>query len=158
MIAYTSSNIFDSPVQCLVNPVNTVGVMGKGIAAEFKKQYPEMFRAYQRHCKSNEFSTGQLFLYRTNIKWVLNFPTKKHWRSGSKPEWIEAGLKKLVETYADQGIQSIAMPQLGCGHGGLDWETQVKPLVERYLKRISIPVHVHLRTVLYLANEEQQEQ
>lgn len=138
------SNIFKSPARVLVNTVNTVGVMGKGIAKDFKRIYPEMFKEYQILCEKNEFEIGRLWLYKTKNKWVLNFPTKKHWRSPSKVEYIEKGLQKFVATYAENGITSISFPMLGCGNGELSWEKDVRPLMEHYLKNLRIDVYIHL--------------
>lgn len=143
MIQYINGNLFTSNAKVLVNTVNTVGVMGKGIAADFKKYYPEMFEEYKRRCFNNELNIGDLFLYKTSNKWILNFPTKKHWRSPSKVEYIEAGLKKLVEEASKLQITDIAMPKLGCGNGGLNWEEEVKPLVEKYLKISPINVSIY---------------
>lgn len=96
MIRYVEQNIFESPAQVIVNTVNTVGVMGKGIAKDFKKYYPEMFKEYQRYCEIGALEVGKLWLYKTPNKWVLNFPTKKHWRNPSRLEYIESGLKNLL--------------------------------------------------------------
>lgn len=144
MITYVKTNIFESPAQVLVNTVNTVGVMGKGIAKQFKDIYPEMFRQYQTYCERNLLDIGKLWIYKTPHKWILNFPTKKHWRAPSKVEYIELGLQKFVETYVDRDIHSISFPLLGCGNGGLDWETEVKPLMEKYLKDLPIDIFIHL--------------
>ena len=144
MITYVSGNIFDSPARVLVNPVNTVGVMGKGLAKEFKKIYPEMFKEYQLYCEQGSLDIGKLWLYKTDHKWILNFPTKKSWRSPSKIEYIEAGLSKLTLTYAEKGITSISFPLLGCGNGELDWETEVHPLIKKYLNKLPIDIYVHL--------------
>ncbi|MEK4847602.1 macro domain-containing protein [Bacillus sp. FSL W8-0183] len=144
MIIYVKGNIFESPAQVLVNTVNTVGVMGKGIAKQFKDIYPEMFEQYQTFCENKDLDIGKLWIYKSNHKWVLNFPTKKHWRSPSKLEYIEAGLQKFVSTYEEKGITSISFPLLGCGNGGLDWENDVKPLMERYLRPLPIEVYIHL--------------
>jgi O-acetyl-ADP-ribose deacetylase (regulator of RNase III) len=143
MLNYVITNIFDSPAQTLVNTVNTVGVMGKGVAAEFKRRYPEMFRRYRDLCEEGQIDIGKLYLYRTPNKWVLNFPTKKHWRYPSKIEYIELGLQKFVETYTELGITSISFPQLGCGNGGLPWKT-VLPVMEKYLKGLPISTYIHL--------------
>ncbi|MBK8259528.1 MAG: macro domain-containing protein [Polyangiaceae bacterium] len=143
MLKYVNSNLFDSPAQTLVNTVNLVGVMGKGIAAEFKRRYPDMFRRYAEHCKNGSLDIGKLYLYRTANKFVLNFPTKKHWRNPSKLEYIEAGLKKFADTYAAHGIVSISFPQLGCGNGGLSWN-EVQPLMDKYLRDLPIPVYIHV--------------
>jgi hypothetical protein len=117
--------------------------MGKGVAKEFKGLYPEMFKIYRQLCERHQFSIGQLLLYKTPHKWVLNFPTKKDWRNPSRPEYIDAGLKKLVEVYAETGIHSLAMPLLGCGNGELEWQRVVRPLVEQYLSNIPVQVFVH---------------
>jgi O-acetyl-ADP-ribose deacetylase (regulator of RNase III) len=144
MITYVVCDLFLSPAHVLVNTVNTVGVMGKGIAKDFKQIYPAMFREYQELCEKGWFDVGQLWLYRTPNKWMLNFPTKRHWRQPSRPEYIEAGLKKFVETYHVYGITSISFPLLGCGNGELDWETQVQPIMEQYLKKLPLTVFIHL--------------
>ena len=143
MLHYVRMNLFDSPAQTLVNAVNTVGVMGKGVAKDFKLRYPEMYKRYREHCKAGRFQTGMLWLYKTPNKWVLNFPTKRHWRSASKLQWIEQGLSKFALTYSDRGVESISFPMLGCGNGGLDWQ-DVQPLMEHYLGKLAIPVYVHV--------------
>ena len=144
MITYMSGDLFQSPAKVLVNTVNTVGVMGKGIALKFKRIYPEMFESYRNHCERGNLEIGQLFLYKTPNKWILNFPTKKHWRNPSREEYIEAGLRKLRTRCAEMGLTSIAFPELGCGNGELDFETQVKPLMERYLGSLSVPSFIYL--------------
>jgi len=144
MITYVVGDLMQSPAKVLVNTVNTVGVMGKGIAKDFKKVYPEMFKKYQDLCEKKMFNVGQLWLYKTPHKWILNFPTKKHWRQPSKTEYIEAGLEKFVKTYAEKRITSIAFPMLGCGNGELAWEIQVKPLMEKYLKNLPIEIFIYL--------------
>ena len=143
MISYIVGNLFESPAQTLVNTVNTVGVMGKGIALTFKQIYPEMFSEYQELCESGQFKIGRLFLYRTPNKLILNFPTKKDWRHPSKPEYIEAGLKRFTEIYQAAGIRSIAFPPLGCGNGELDFESTVRPIMEDYLAELPIPVFIY---------------
>lgn len=156
MIIYTTENLFNSPAQTLVNPVNTVGVMGKGIAKDFKKYYPAMFKKYKYFCENRQFNVGELMLskeepiiYRKKVtnefrkRWILNFPTKKHWRNKSQLEYIELGLKKFVSIYAQKDIQSVSFPQLGIGNGGLNWY-DVKILMEKYLQEIDIPVYIHL--------------
>ncbi len=143
MITYVSGDLFKSPAPVLVNTVNTAGAMGKGVAREFKRLLPDMFQQYREICEDKKFDIGNLFLYKTLNKWVLNFPTKKHWRNPSRPEYIEKGLQKLVSIYLDVGIYDLAMPLLGCGHGELDWPTQVRPIVEKYLKNLPINVFVY---------------
>lgn len=145
MITYVVCDLFTSPARTLVNTVNTVGVMGKGIAKDFKTIYPEMFARYQELCEKGQFKIGQLWLYRTPHKWVLNFPTKEHWRSPSRPEYIKAGLEKFAATYHVYGITDVSFPMLGCGNGELDWESQVRPLMEQYLGKLPIDVHIHLQ-------------
>lgn len=144
MIIYVAGNLFDSPAEVLVNTVNTVGVMGKGIAKEFKAIYPEMFSQYQKLCENRQFLVGTLWLYKSPHKWVLNFPTKEHWRQPSTVEYVKAGLEKFAETYADLGIHNIAFPALGCGNGELDFDTQVQPLMEKYLNSLPIDIFVYL--------------
>lgn len=144
MLLYVNQNIFESPAQVLVNAVNTVGVMGKGIAKQYKKMYPEMYRQYRYFCENDMLDIGKLWLYKHETKWILNFPTKKHWRNPSKIEYIEEGLKKFVDTYEEKGIYSVSFPQLGTGNGGLDWNTEVKPLFKKYLNPLPIDVFVHI--------------
>lgn len=144
MITYVYGDLFTSPAAVLVNTVNTVGVMGKGIAKEFKRNYPAMFREYQERCDRGEMKIGTLFLYRAPNKSVLNFPTKQHWRSPSRVEYIEAGLKTFVASYEKSGIDSVAFPQLGCGNGELEWRAQVQPVMEHYLKGLPILIYIHL--------------
>lgn len=143
MILYIKGNLFQSPAQVLVNTVNTVGIMGKGVALDFKHLFPEMYRQYRDLCEQGRFQVGMLWLYKNPQKWVLNFPTKKHWRSPSNVGYVEAGLKKFVQVYSDWGIHSIAFPPLGCGNGQLDFETQVRPLMEQYLKPLPIDVFIY---------------
>jgi len=144
MLTYVDISLFDSPAQTLVNTVNTVGVMGKGIAAVFKQLYPEMYQRYRRLCQEGKLDVGMLYIYRTPNKIIVNFPTKKHWRQRSRVEYIKAGLEKFVTRYGNYGISSVSFPQLGCGHGELDWETQVQPMMERCLRDLPIPVYIHL--------------
>ncbi len=144
MLTYVNISLFESPAQALVNTVNTVGVMGKGIAAIFKRLYPEMFEEYQRLCRAEKLKTGMLYIYRTPNKIIVNFPTKRHWRERSQVSFIEEGLEKFVARYMDYGIASVSFPQLGCGHGELNWERQVQPIMERYLRDLPIPVYIHI--------------
>lgn len=144
MITYVVGDLFTSPAKVLVNTVNTVGVMGKGIALDFKRIYPEMFEQYVDYCESGLLDIGKLWLYKTTHKWILNFPTKKHWRSRSKVEYIEAGLKNFVDIFDSEEIKSVSFPMLGCGNGGLDWDSQVRPLMEKYLESLPIDVYIHL--------------
>ncbi|MDW5299691.1 MAG: macro domain-containing protein [Sedimentibacter sp.] len=141
MLTYIKGDLFSSPAQVLVNTVNTVGVMGKGIALEFKNKYPEMFKAYQNACENQSFDIGKLLLWKKSEKWILLFPTKKNWRAPSQISYIEKGLEKFVQSYEKLGIESIAFPRLGCGNGGLDWNV-VKPIIEKYLK--PLPIHIYI--------------
>lgn len=143
MITYVAGNLFTSPAQVLVNTVNTQGVMGKGIALQFRQTFPEMFKTYQLLCEKGKIDIGVLWIYKTPHKWVLNFPTKKYWRNPSRIEFIETGLKKFSERFSELGIYSVAFPALGCGNGELDWENTVKPLMEKYLNKIPADVFVH---------------
>ena len=130
MLTYRRTSILDSTTQTVVNTVNCVGVMGKGIALSYKEREPEMFKAYKDICERKLLQPGKLWLWKSSTPWILNFPTKVHWRRPSKLEWIEAGLAKFVAAYEAQGIREISFPRLGCGNGGLDW-ADVKPLMER---------------------------
>jgi len=143
MIYYVEGNLFESPAQTLINTVNTVGVMGKGIAKQFKTIFPEMFQQYSDLCEKNQFKIGQLWLYKTPHKWILNFPTKMDWRQPSRPEYIEAGLKRFAETASSMGIHSAAFPALGCGNGELDWEGVIQPLMHRYLANLTIDIFIY---------------
>jgi O-acetyl-ADP-ribose deacetylase (regulator of RNase III) len=146
LLRYVNSDLFSSPSRVLVNTVNTVGVMGKGIALEFKKRYPAMYEAYRDLCRSGQLSIGKLWLWRARDRWILNFPTKQDWRRPSKEEYVEAGLAKFVASYHAQGIDSVSFPLLGCGNGQLDFNSVVRPLMERYLRPLTIPIYIHLRS------------
>jgi O-acetyl-ADP-ribose deacetylase (regulator of RNase III) len=123
MITYRQGNLLEADVEALVNTVNTVGVMGRGIALIFKERYPDNFRAYAAACRAGEVQLRRMFGTPTGEssgpRWIINFPTKQHWRHPSRPEWIEAGLNDLVRVVRDKGIRSLALPPLGCGDGGL---------------------------------------
>ena len=143
MIKYVEGNIFHTPAQVIVNTVNTMGVMGKGIALEFKCRYPEMFELYKHACEKKQLYPGKLMFWQAMDYGVLLFPTKENWRNPSKLEYIEKGLQKFVNTYGEKQIKSIAFPKLGCGNGGLAWE-DVKPLMEKYLSKLPIDIYVYL--------------
>ena len=136
MIEFAEGNILDAEAEALVNTVNTVGVMGKGIALMFKEAFPDNFNDYEAACKRNELRVGKMFVTERQSfvgpKWIINFPTKEHWRGNSKIEWIESGLEDLKKVIAENNIRSIAIPPLGSGNGGLDW-TQVRPKIENAL-------------------------
>lgn len=136
MMRFTQGNLLEARVEALVNTVNTVGVMGKGIALMFKEAFPPNFRAYEHACKRKEVKIGHMFVTENPAfegpRWIINFPTKKHWRQPSKLEWISEGLKDLRRVIQEKGIRSIALPPLGSGNGGLEW-SDVRAEVERIL-------------------------
>ncbi len=132
MITYLKGNLFDSAAQAITNTVNCVGVMGKGVALEFKNRLPEMYEDYQARCKNGAVQPGKPYLWENEKVQVLNFPTKRHWNESARLSDIEAGLKYLADHFDDLGLQSLAMPALGCGNGGLRWE-DVRPLIDKYL-------------------------
>jgi len=136
------SNIFESPAQTLVNTVNTVGVMGKGIAKGFKARYPAMYREYKELCDNHALEIGTLHCWRGPSRWVLNFPTKTTWKKPSELEYVEAGLDAFANWYSKMGIRSISFPPLGCGNGQLDWH-EVRPLMLKYLWPLDIPIFIH---------------
>ena len=113
MITYVIDNLFNSPAQVIVNTVNTVGVMGKGIAKEFKHRYPEMFKKYQILCESKELTVGKLWIYKSETKWILNFPTKTTWKQPSRLEYIENGLQAFVREYVHRGITVLRFHHWG---------------------------------------------
>lgn len=136
MMRFTTGNLLEADVEALVNTVNTVGVMGKGIALMFKEAFPANHREYAAACERGEVKIGQMFVTEdhslTGPRWIINFPTKKHWRTRTRIEWIEAGLVDLRRVVEERGIRSIAVPPLGCGQGGRSW-AEVRPLIERAL-------------------------
>ncbi len=137
MIEYKNGDLLSEDADALVNTVNCVGIMGRGIALQFKKAFPENFKVYKQACKKNEVQPGKMFVFETrqptNPRYIINFPTKRHWRGKSYIEDIDAGLKALVDTIHQYNIRSIAIPPLGSGLGGLDWAT-VKSHIESILK------------------------
>ncbi len=136
MLNYTQGNLLLAQTEAIVNTVNTVGVMGKGIALMFRETFPRNMAAYAAACKAGEVNIGTMFVTETNElsgpKWVINFPTKKHWRQPSKLEWIKEGLQDLRKVLIEKSIHSISLPPLGCGNGGLEW-AEVKPEIEKAL-------------------------
>ena len=134
MITLTRGNLIEAEAEALVNTVNCEGFMGKGIALQFKKAFPDNFKAYERACRAGEVQPGRMFVFSTgsmmNPRYIINFPTKRRWREKSKMEDVEAGLKALVEEVRRLKVSSLAMPPLGCGHGGLVWR-KVRPLIEQ---------------------------
>lgn len=139
-------NLFKSECQTLVNTVNCVGVMGAGIALEFRLRYPRMFDIYVQHCHEGRLTTGKLWLYKTppseGRHWVLNFPTKKHWKKPSQEAYLRAGLENFVETYKQRGIESIAFPILGSQNGNIPEDIALEIMTE-YLHGIEIDVEIY---------------
>ncbi len=129
----TNGNILIADTEALVNTVNCVGIMGKGLALQFKKAFPENFKAYESACRRKEINPGRMFVFETgrifNPLYIINFPTKRHWRDRSHYADIVAGSKSLVAEAHNRNIRSIAIPPLGCGLGGLDWE-KVRVIIE----------------------------
>ena len=143
MVQILYGDIFDANAQTLVNPVNCVGVMGKGLALAFKNKYPEMYKDYGQKCKQGMVKLGKPYLYKSLFPpHILLFPTKDHWRSLSNIHAIEEGLQYLKKNYNDWGITSIAIPSLGCGLGELDWRI-VGPTLYRHLKEFDIKVYLY---------------
>ncbi len=147
MIEYKSGDILKDDSEALVNTVNCVGIMGRGIALQFKKAFPGNFKAYAAACKKDAVQPGKMFVFKTGRltypRYIINFPTKRHWRSKSRMEDIEGGLEALVETVRQHDISSIAVPPLGSGLGGLEW-SKVKQRIENRLKKLT-----DIRIVIY---------
>ena len=147
MIEFKTGNLLQADVEALVNTVNTAGVMGKGIALQFKQAFPANFAVYEKAAKQGEILPGKVFVHETgqmgNPRYIINFPTKRHWRAKARLDDIEAGLQDLVRVVRENDIQSIAIPPLGCGFGGLDWK-DVRPLIVTALK--SVP---NVRALVY---------
>ena len=147
MIQYITGNILDSTAQALVNTVNTMGVMGKGIALQFKKAYLNNYKAYEKACKNNEIQVGKMFVTldsntTSGERTIINFPTKTSWKKPSEYKYIEDGLENLVEVINTNNIKSIAIPPLGAGNGGLNWE-KVKIIIEQKLAHLNVDIYVY---------------
>lgn len=135
MIHYKTGDLFEAQTEAIINTVNTVGIMGKGIALQFKQRFPENFEVYKQLCEEKKLDVGQLLITQNNslfFKYIINFPTKKHWKQPSQYDYIENGLAELVKKIKELNIKSVAMPPLGAGNGKLDWE-KVKPIIEKHL-------------------------
>ena len=139
MIKHTKGNLLEADVEALVNTVNCVGVMGKGIALQFKQTFRDNFQAYANACRKGEVKPGRIFIFPTdrmiNPKFIINFPTKQHWKGKSKIKDIEMGLRALIDEVRNLGIKSIAVPPLGCGYGGLEWP-EVRNLIEAAFEQL----------------------
>lgn len=125
MITYTTGDLFDAQAEAIVNTVNTVGVMGKGIALQFKQRFPENYVTYKEACEKGLVKTGEVLITKNNtlfFKYIINFPTKEHWRNPSKYEYVDKGLDALIDTIKEYNIKSVAMPPLGAGNGKLEWD------------------------------------
>jgi len=152
VIEYVSGDLLKSKAQTLVVPVNTVGVMGAGLAWQFAKAYPKIVPRYKWRCdvrypddRDFDFRAGKIWLCRLQPdRWIICFATKSHWSMPSKLEWIEAGLQDFALYYKIRGITSVAFPKLGCGLGGLDWN-DVKPVMEDYLMPLDLNVQIYTR-------------
>lgn len=147
MIHYQTGNLLDSDAQALVNTVNTVGVMGKGIALQFKNMFPNNFKFYANACKKKEVKVGKLLVTEEETllkgkKIIINFPTKTDWRLPSEYSYIEAGINQLVKVIEDKNITTIAIPPLGSGNGGLDWN-KVKMILEKHLSVLSCEIYIY---------------
>ena len=153
MMRFTTGNLLEAKVAALVNTVNTVGVMGKGLALMFKERFPENYTAYVKACRTREVQTGQMFVFpveeKSGLQWIVNFPTKQHWRLPTEIAWVRDGLVALRDTIQDKQISSIALPPLGCGNGGLQWSV-VRPLVEEVLSGLrAVEILVYEPTTQY---------
>ncbi len=142
MISIIKGNIFTTDCQTIVNTVNCVGVMGAGIAFEFRLRYPAMYHRYLELCNDKKIDIGTLWIYKGENKWVLNFPTKYHWRYESKIEYLEKGLQKFIDTYLAKGITSVAFPLLGASNGGIPEEVSLN-LMKKYLEKCDIDVQIY---------------
>lgn len=139
-----TGNIFTTQLQTIVNTVNCVGIMGAGIALECKLRYPEMFLRYKQLCADGKLKIGLLWLYKHSAqRWILNFPTKDHWRNPTKEEYLHKGLSKFVNNYKEKGISSIAFPLLGASHGGLSQEKSLR-IMQQYLDTCDLPIEVYI--------------
>jgi O-acetyl-ADP-ribose deacetylase (regulator of RNase III) len=153
MITFTQGNLLEAQTEALVNTVNTVGVMGKGIALMFKERFAQNFRLYAAACKAKQVQTGKMFITSVNElgngpRWIINFPTKQHWRSPSQIEWIRDGLQDLRRFLIEQQIKSISIPPLGAGNGGLDWPI-VRQEIEQALQDMEVEILVFEPTSTY---------
>ncbi len=140
MIMCRQGDLFAAPADIRVNPVNCVGVMGAGLALAFRRRHPAMFKAYQQACAAGEVRPGRLHIWRS--PWIINLPTKRHWRDPSRLDDVAAGLDALRDYLTPLGPVTVALPALGCGRGGLDWP-RVRDLVEAKLRGLPAIVHVY---------------
>lgn len=148
MLEFKQGNLLEADTEAIINAVNCVGVMGKGIALQFKQAYPHNFTEYERACKANDLQLGKMFIVKNHSllhpQYIINFPTKRHWKDKSKIEDIEQGLVDLVQQLKVHDIASVAIPALGCGYGGLEWNA-VRPLIEMAAEKIQ-----EVKFIIYL--------
>ena len=153
MITFTEGNLLEADAEALVNTVNTVGVMGKGIALMFKERFADNYRQYSVACKAGEVQTGRMFVTEVleldGPRWIINFPTKRHWRSPSRNEWIDEGLRDLRRFLIEHRVASVAVPPLGAGNGGLQWPN-VRAMIQTALEGIDTRVLVYEPSGRYL--------
>ena len=153
MITFTTGNLLEADADALVNTVNTVGVMGKGIALMFKEAFPENYKAYRAACEAKAIDVGHMFVTERRElmgpKWIINFPTKKHWRSPSQMLWIVDGLQDLKRVISENGIKSVALPPLGSGNGGLEWQDVRREIISAFEDLEGVEIIVHEPTAKY---------
>ncbi len=142
MIKIITGNIFATQCQTIVNTINCVGVMGAGIAYEFRLRYPQMYKRYVELCDEKKINIGNLWLFKSEEKWIINFPTKYHWKTESKVEYLEKGLQKFIDTYKMKGINSIAFPLLGASNGGLSVNVSLDVMI-KYLSKCDIDIEIY---------------
>ncbi len=142
MLIFTSGDMFEVSTDIRINTVNCVGIMGKGLALRFKIKYPDMFHVYQQACKSGEVQPGKLHIWRNDSKdWIINFPTKRHWRDSSRYTDIEKGLIALKAYLNNKGRIKVLLPAIGCGLGGLDW-SRVSEMIKKHLENVEADILV----------------
>lgn len=142
MIKIIKGNIFTTNCKTIVNTINCVGAMGAGIAYECRLRYPLMYDRYLELCKEKKLNIGMLWIYKSEEKWIMNFPTKYHWKYDSKEEYLEKGLQKFLETYKEKGITSIAFPLLGASNGGISEDVSIA-IMKKYLEQCDIDIEIY---------------
>ncbi len=160
MFEYKTGNILQEQTDAIINTVNCVGIMGRGIALQFKQMYPENFKAYKQACDKGEVEPGKMFIYNSgllfNPKYIINFPTKRHWKGKSRVQDIKSGLVALKDDIINYKIKSIAIPPLGCGLGGLNWD-EIKPIIEQVLgdlQDVKIVIYEPANNIEQVKNKE----
>ena len=153
MIEYKNGDLLMADAEALVNAVNCVGVMGKGIALQFKQAYPENFNRYKMACKANQVQIGKMFITDKSPRYLINFPTKQHWRDRSRLDDIRLGLKALVDDISRLKIQSVAIPALGCGNGGLSWNDVLPLIIEAFSEFPDVRVLIYAPKVNQIDGE-----